>query len=69
MAWAQQGWSIPAGTHLLEWRYEKDISLSAGSDRAWLDQVIFMPYVLSPAATPQLVQLQTTVPARAVKSQ
>jgi M6 family metalloprotease-like protein len=41
--WAQQVWSIPAGTHVLEWRYQKDGALSAGSDRGWLDQVTFTP--------------------------
>jgi len=32
---------VPPGTHTYEWRYIKDSSISAGSDTAWLDGVVF----------------------------
>jgi hypothetical protein len=34
---------LPVGTHTLRWRYSKDGSVAAGSDRGWLDQVAFTP--------------------------
>jgi YD repeat-containing protein len=44
----EQGWSIvsfplSAGTHVLRWSYEKDVSLLRGSDAAWIDQVAITP--------------------------
>ena len=38
-AWAQQTLSIPAGTHLAQWKYTKDIVYSSGSDTGWVDRV------------------------------
>ena len=38
--WDQMDCSIPAlGSHTLEWRYEKDDSVSEGNDCGWVDQV------------------------------
>ncbi len=42
----QQDWvsvSIPveAGTHVFEWRYTKDDSISQGQDTAWIDDIAF----------------------------
>jgi len=34
---------LPAGDHLIEWRYVKDASLSRGQDTAWIDEVRFLP--------------------------
>jgi hypothetical protein len=41
VAWHQDEFDIPAGTHTLKWGYQKDASGSAGSDCAWLDDVVF----------------------------
>ena len=41
--WQQRGFIIPAGSHLLNWTYDKDVSTSAGSDAGWVDQVTFTP--------------------------
>jgi hypothetical protein len=41
--WTQQSWNIPAGTYTLRWEYEKDITISSGLDRGWLDQVEWIP--------------------------
>jgi M6 family metalloprotease-like protein len=38
-AWAQRTVSIPAGTHVAQWRYTKDTSVSTGSDTGWVDAV------------------------------
>ncbi|MCK5335207.1 MAG: hypothetical protein KAQ67_03545, partial [Gammaproteobacteria bacterium] len=37
--WVQNSVTIPAGEHVLHWRYSKDYIYSAGSDQAWLDNV------------------------------
>jgi hypothetical protein len=42
-AWRRLSSFLPAGRHTLRWRYSKDGSVVAGSDRAWLDQVTFTP--------------------------
>ena len=39
VAWRGETFSLPAGAHTLTWIYEKDISVSGGSDAGWLDQV------------------------------
>ncbi len=39
--WQQRTASIASGAHVLKWTYSKDAALSAGQDRAWLDQVQF----------------------------
>ena len=39
--WQLQTFSIASGTHTLRWTYQKDGSVSAGSDAAWLDQVLY----------------------------
>ena len=39
--WEQKTYNIAAGSHTLQWRYEKNASLSAGSDAAWVDEIIY----------------------------
>ncbi len=51
----QQSWSIPAGTHVLQWSYTKDSSMAVGADAGYLDTVIF-----TPAATPKNFTLTVT---------
>ncbi|MDQ8208704.1 CARDB domain-containing protein [Coraliomargarita sp. SDUM461003] len=41
--WEEKIVQIPAGAHEIRWAYEKDDSLSAGSDSAWIDQLSFIP--------------------------
>jgi hypothetical protein len=43
VTWNQQTFNIAAGSHSLRWRYVKDIGLSSGRDRGWVDQVSFVP--------------------------
>ncbi len=38
-AWAQRSVSIPAGTHVAQWKYTKDTMYSSGSDTGWVDGV------------------------------
>jgi hypothetical protein len=39
--WTMASYPLTAGAHAIEWRYQKDGSLVAGSDRAWIDDVDF----------------------------
>ncbi len=41
--WTQVSYQIMPGTHTFTWKYQKDQSVSAGSDQAWLDFVVFPP--------------------------
>lgn len=41
--WEQKTCAIPTGTHTLRWAYSKDVSVSAGRDAGWVDEVIFTP--------------------------
>ncbi len=49
MDWAPESFSIAAGTHLLRWRYTKDVSQSHNLDRAWVDQLTFVRTEALPA--------------------
>jgi len=51
--WSQEVFSIPAGSHTLEWRYDKDWYVTGGQDCAWIDYIIFPP-LGSPAANNEL---------------
>ncbi|MDY6965069.1 MAG: invasin domain 3-containing protein [Halobacteriota archaeon] len=37
--WQQRTYSIPSGTHSIEWRYDKDILSVSGSDTGWIDDI------------------------------
>ena len=39
--WQQESFAVPAGQHVLEWRYSKDVDVSTGLDAGWLDEVRF----------------------------
>lgn len=42
--WSYRVFDVPAGTNTLRWRYVKDPQLTGGTlDRAWVDQVKFIP--------------------------
>lgn len=40
VAWSLQEYTCPAGEHTLKWEYDKDGSVSSGSDCAWVDYII-----------------------------
>lgn len=43
VAWGQVSYFIEAGIHTFSWVYDKDYSVSSGSDCAWIDYVVFPP--------------------------
>ncbi len=52
VSWQQATIDIPLGLQLLEWRYRKDLLLTSGQDRGWLDQVSYVP-TIPPTITQQ----------------
>ena len=43
--WVQRVFVLPSGTHILRWRYSKDLTGSGILDAAWVDQVSFVPAI------------------------
>ncbi len=41
--WAYVSFPVSAGEHTFKWVYQKDISVSNGSDCAWVDYIVFPP--------------------------
>ena len=39
--WQQVSYPIKAGSHTLEWFYDKNMRNSAGEDRCWIDDILF----------------------------
>jgi hypothetical protein len=48
--WQDAIFAVPAGQHLLRWRYSKDNGFSSGTDTAWVDRFAFdtRPFISSP---------------------
>lgn len=61
--WQQRTFSIPPGLPLLQWRYSKDSSGSAGQDSAWVDQVAVLPNppVITTQPVSKTVEMGTNV--------
>jgi alpha-tubulin suppressor-like RCC1 family protein len=56
--WAQRSFTISGtGTHTLKWTYQKDVTISAGQDAGWLDQVT---WTASPTST-RIIDLPATL--------
>jgi hypothetical protein len=43
VAWTQATYPVTAGSHTFMWEYVKDGSQTGGSDKVWVDQIIFPP--------------------------
>jgi hypothetical protein len=43
LGWNQVSYPVSAGSHEFSWVYDKDGSVSSGSDCAWLDYIVFPP--------------------------
>lgn len=41
--WTAESFAVSTGSHTLVWKYEKDGSVSEGSDAAWVDYIVFPP--------------------------
>lgn len=43
IGWTQATFTVQAGERTFEWKYDKDFSVSHGSDCAWVDYIVFPP--------------------------
>lgn len=43
--WTRVAYPLAAGTHTLKWVYMKDMSVSDGSDCAWIDDIVLPPQI------------------------
>jgi hypothetical protein len=41
LGWEEFSYPISEGSHVLRWSYQKDISVTGGSDAAWIDKITF----------------------------
>lgn len=42
VGWTKVVQAIPPGVHTIQWEYSKDVSDFAGTDKGWVDQVVFV---------------------------
>jgi len=42
--WSKVTYQVAEGTHTFSWRYNKDVNTVAGSDKAWVDLIVWPPY-------------------------
>ncbi len=54
VAWTTASYAVSAGTHTFTWAYEKDGSVSTGSDTAWIDSVTLPPVNVGPPVYPDI---------------
>ncbi|MEZ5083685.1 MAG: hypothetical protein R2750_09570 [Bacteroidales bacterium] len=62
--WGKVKFFIPAGTHTFKWIYDKDGSVSTGSDCVWVDYIIFppiAPFEADITVTPLLLDFEEVV--------
>jgi hypothetical protein len=56
--WAQQTYNVPAGQHMLRWRYIKNEAVIDGLDACWLDSISYTPaFATGPPYTQWLASL------------
>jgi hypothetical protein len=49
--WTEVVIELPAGTHTLNWAYDKDATVSFGEDKGWLDDVLYLRDATGPSIT------------------
>ena len=61
-SWSQESYLVTAGTHTFKWEYSKDMSVSNGSDCAWVDYIVFPasnnsgnPLAVTASANPETI--------------
>ena len=50
--WTEETYSVTVGTHTCKWEYDKDGSVSSGSDCGWIDYIVFPPISIEPTLDP-----------------
>ena len=41
--WSKITYNVSAGSHTFTWRYSKDVTIASGSDKAWVDYIVWPP--------------------------
>ena len=49
--WQEKTYSLSSGNHTISWVYEKDGSVSRGSDCGWVDKIVITPINILPTAS------------------
>ncbi|MBC8214637.1 MAG: carboxypeptidase regulatory-like domain-containing protein [Candidatus Marinimicrobia bacterium] len=49
VSWGEESYSVNSGNHTFKWTFDKDGSVSNGSDCGWVDYIIFPPTEIPPA--------------------
>ncbi|MBN2663882.1 MAG: T9SS type A sorting domain-containing protein [Bacteroidales bacterium] len=62
-AWTQAIFNVSAGTHTFKWEYDKDGSVSSGSDCAWIDYIEFPAMNMSKATKDPITITANALPA------
>jgi hypothetical protein len=57
--WTQKSYTITSGSHTLKWSYEKDGSVSSGSDRGWVDKLEIVDGGTTPGSLAEAVDYET----------
>ncbi|MCP4158297.1 MAG: DUF4397 domain-containing protein, partial [bacterium] len=39
-SWRQRSYTVDSGSHTIKWVYDKDSSVSSGSDCGWVDRLV-----------------------------
>ena len=52
ISWGRESFPVTVGTHTFKWSYQKDSSVSSGSDCAWIDDIQFPPTSVTLALAP-----------------
>jgi len=66
--WAgEMGWErivvpVTAGNHTFKWVYKKDVYVSSGEDRAWVDYIVFPPVYLPVQIQDQIISGSSVYP-------
>lgn len=63
--WRWTNFTVASGSQVLKWTYSKNSSKTGGLDRAWLDQVLFIPNNVPTIPTVAVHPVGTNVPANA----
>lgn len=61
-SWTQATYQLTPGRHELRWEYSKDVSMSSGSDCAWIDNVVFPAATLITMATETYANVPVVYP-------
>ena len=62
VSWTQATYQLTPGRHELRWEYSKDVSMTSGSDCAWIDNVVFPAATLITMATETYANVPVVYP-------